>query len=62
MSVIDRCWSCDTNISDDDNYIEITLNNDSEPLGTLHRACQGCSVELPGVNEDNIRAILDPEH
>ena len=59
----DECWNCGKGLPlDTEQFVEIRLMNWNKEFGTLHRSCMECAQKLPGVNEDNIQALLDPEH
>lgn len=61
----DECWNCQTDIHlVNDRYYEVRMFDpgvDKRCRNTLHRLCQTCGQILPGVNQDNVDAILHPE-
>lgn len=62
-TTIDECWTCGEPILKDTLYLEIQLMDNNKERGTLHRChLSGKCGKLPGVNSDNINAILNPNN
>ncbi len=64
--MIDECWTCGKPIQETNYYLEIVLIDEQSSqldanIGALHRCHVECGIDLPGVNGDNMQALLAPE-
>jgi len=58
--VFDECWLCGQPITNGELHVDIVLRRmgNRKQVGVLNRSHVKCSFDLPGVNIDNLEAII----